>query len=55
MPIRIKDFVEKCNGKYLISFYLNDKLVDLDILEDNEDELDYFEFECNNVVRLYSR
>ena len=36
------------------TFYLNDKIVDLDMLYDNDAPLNGLQFESNNVVRLYN-
>lgn len=47
----VKDFMYAFNNKYIFSFYLNDKLVDMADLLERKDVIHYFEIE-DNVVRL---
>lgn len=51
--ITIKQFLEIMHASYRCTFYLNDKLVDLDALYDCNNVLTGFEFEDGNIVRLY--
>ena len=49
----IKDFIEKLYNKSTITFYINDKIVDLDQIIYCDYELDGFEC-CDNAIYLYS-
>lgn len=52
--ISIKDFVNLMYMPTKYTFYLDEKLVDLDSLYDLSNLLSGFEFEDGNVVLLYS-
>lgn len=51
--LTIKQFLETMLASHKCTFYLNDKLVDLDVLYDCDDVLTGFEFEDGGIVRLY--
>lgn len=49
----IKNFIKRLLVRSRYTFYMNDKIIDLEVIEDSEIELDNYEFE-DNCIRLYS-
>lgn len=50
----VKELISKLLNHRDFSFYMNDKLIDIDELYDCDAILDNFEFESKTVIRLYS-
>ncbi|MBQ8234063.1 MAG: hypothetical protein IJZ36_00585 [Bacilli bacterium] len=47
--MRIKDLINKLLNQLAITYYVNNKIVDLDTLVECDCEVDYFEIEDNTL------